>query len=141
MEQLENNFEFNGKIDDISYKTINFSLTEGKFERSSIFRNSFNKFNIRTFKFSGNRNPSLLAGGIPLGRANSMQTLIDISDAHTLVIGATGSKKSRLVIMPSVYIMGSAGESMIVSDPKAEIYGRTSSYLKRMGYNLVVVNL
>ncbi len=141
MEQLENNFEFNGKIDDISYKTINFSLKEGKFERSSIFRNSFNKFNIRTFKFSGNRNPSLLAGGIPLGRANSMQTLIDNSDAHTLVIGATGSKKSRLVIMPSVYIMGSAGESMIVSDPKAEIYGRTSSYLKRMGYNLVVVNL
>lgn len=141
MGKLENDFMFNNDIGNTSYQTANTSLKDGKFEKDSAFRNSFNKFNIRTFKFSGKKNSNLLAGGIPLGRINSMQTLVDNSDAHTLVMGATGSKKSRLVIMPSVYVMGSAGESMIISDPKAEIYGRTSAYLKKNGYNLLVVNL
>ncbi len=141
MEKFENDSIFNSDIGNTSYETNNASLKEGKFERNSVFRNSFNKFNIKTFKFSGKKNSDLLAGGIPLGRINSIQTLVDNSDAHTLVMGATGSKKSRLVIMPSVYVMGSAGESMIISDPKAEIYGRTSAYLKKNGYNLVVVNL
>lgn len=141
MGKFENDFMFNNDIGNTSYETTNASLKDGKFERNSVFRNSFNKFNIKTFKFSGKKNSDLLAGGIPLGRINSIQTLVDNSDAHTLVMGATGSKKSRLVIMPSVYVMGSAGESMIISDPKAEIYGRTSAYLKKKGYNLVVVNL
>ena len=65
----------------------------------------------------------------------------DGSDAHTLLIGATGSKKSRLVVMPTVRILGAAGESMVICDPKAEIYQRTSGYLKQLGYDLHVVNL
>lgn len=141
MERLENDITSNNNIGNMSYQSANYSLKEGRFERDSVFRNNFNQFNVRTFKFSGKKNPYLLAGGVPLGRTNSIQTLVDNSDSHTLVMGATGSKKSRLVIMPSVYIMGSAGESMIISDPKAEIYGRTSAYLKEKGYNLVVVNL
>ena len=64
-----------------------------------------------------------------------------ISVDHTLVIGPTGSKKSRLVVMPLVRILGSAGESMIISDPKAEIYNRTAGYLKEQGYNIFVLNL
>ena len=141
MKKIENDFMFNSDTGNTLYETTNTSLKDGKFERNSVFRNSFNKFNIKTFKFSGKKNSDLLSGGIPLGRTSSIQTLVDNSDAHTLVMGATGSKKSRLVIMPSVYVMGSAGESMIISDPKAEIYGRTSNYLKKKGYNLVVVNL
>lgn len=66
---------------------------------------------------------------------------IDHSDSHTLVVGPTGSKKSRLVVMPLVRILGSAGESMIISDPKAEIYNRTVSYLEEKGYNISVLNL
>lgn len=66
---------------------------------------------------------------------------VDQTDKHTAVIGPTASKKSRLVAMPTVRLLGAAGESMIISDPKAEIYNRTSAYLKKMGYEIKVLNL
>lgn len=81
-------------------------------------------------------------GGVPLswnGDKNCMA--IDQTDAHTLVIGPTGSKKSRLVAMPLVKILGQAGESMIICDPKAEIYDRLGGELADEGYHIDVLNL
>jgi len=85
-------------------------------------------------------------GGVPLsynggGSPNSNYITIDDSDVHTLVMGATASKKSRLVAMPMVKILGSAGESMIIVDPKAEIYDRTAENLRESGYNILSVDL
>ena len=81
-------------------------------------------------------------GGIPISWDTNNQTVsVDHTDSHTLVVGPTGSKKSRLVVMPTVRILGSMGESMIISDPKAEIYNRTAAYLKNKGYNIYVLNL
>ena len=57
----------------------------------------------------------------------------DASDSHTLIIGASGSKKSRLVIMPTILNLMKAGESMIVTDPKAELYERTSGIRRVSG--------
>ena len=80
--------------------------------------------------------------GVPLAWDERTRTVtIDHTDSHTLVIGPTGSKKSRLVVMPLVRILGSAGESMIISDPKAEIYNRTASYLEKQNYSIFVLNL
>lgn len=81
-------------------------------------------------------------GGVPLAwdPRNKMVT-VDHTDTHTLVVGPTGSKKSRLIMMPLVRILGSSGESMIISDPKAEIYNRTASYLQQNGYEIFVLNL
>lgn len=64
----------------------------------------------------------------------------DISDNHTLIFGNTGSKKTRNFCIPSVFALGAAGESMILSDPKGEIYKNTSGYLNREGYHLIVIN-
>lgn len=69
------------------------------------------------------------------------EIFVDGSDAHTLLIGATGSKKSRLVVMPTVRILAAANENMIICDPKGEIYFRTSGFLKQKGYQVHVVNL
>ena len=85
-------------------------------------------------------------GGVPLsyGKCNTLSTAyvaVDDSDVHTLVIGATASKKSRLVAMPMVNILGSAGESMIIVDPKAEIHDRTAESLQKNGYNVLSVDL
>lgn len=83
-------------------------------------------------------------GGVPLSfNATQKQVLFDQTDSHTLVIGPTGSKKTRLFAMPMVRIIGNpmAKESMIVSDPKAEIYNRTSEYLKKNGYTVYTLNL
>lgn len=81
-------------------------------------------------------------GGVPLSwNDDSECVVIDQTDAHTLVIGPTGSKKSRLVAMPLVKILGRAGESMIICDPKAEIYSRLGKELADEDYHIDVFNL
>lgn len=81
-------------------------------------------------------------GGIPLlWNEEEERVAVDHTDAHSLVIGPTGSKKSRLVAMPLVKILGKAGESMIICDPKAEIYGRLADELEKQGYKINVLNL
>lgn len=80
--------------------------------------------------------------GVPLyWNSSTRMVTIDHTDSHTLIIGPTGSKKSRLVVMPMVRLLGSTGESMIISDPKAEIYNRTASFLKKHDYHIIVINL
>ena len=82
------------------------------------------------------------SGGIPISYdGNKGKVYVDHTDRHSVIIGQTGAKKSRLVAMPLVYILGAAKESMIISDPKAEIYHRTSGYLKNEGYEIRVINL
>lgn len=80
-------------------------------------------------------------GGIPLLYDKDEQTVyVDASDSHSLIIGATGSKKTRLVALPMIYMLKYAGESMIISDPKAEIYNRTAAMLEKNGYKITVLN-
>lgn len=118
------------------------AIKSSKFENFSTFSGYFTKYNIqsRTFIASKKIKFNSQDGGVPVG-INDDLVLVDSSDSHTMVLGATGSKKSRLIIMPTVRILADAGESMIVSDPKAEIYERTSGYLKQKGYNISVINL
>ena len=81
-------------------------------------------------------------GGVPLAYDSERQRLaIDASDTHTLIWGSTGSLKTRCVIEPTVKILGKAGESMIINDPKAEIYNRCAAELKEEGYRVIVVNI
>lgn len=80
--------------------------------------------------------------GVPIYyNTEEKRVYVDHTDKHTAVIGPTASKKSRLVAMPTVRLLGAAGESMIISDPKAEIYNRTAAYLKEIGYEIRVLNL
>ena len=82
------------------------------------------------------------SGGVPIHYDRQRGCVYaDSSDKHAIIIGSTASKKSRLVAMPTTMILGAAGESMIISDPKAEIYLRTASYLKSKGYLVEVLNL
>lgn len=81
-------------------------------------------------------------GGVPISFDKEKKSVyVDQTDKHSITIGQTGSKKSRLVAMPLVYILGAAQESMIISDPKAEIYNRTYEYLKDREYEIKVINL
>lgn len=79
------------------------------------------------------------AAGVPLFCSES-NAYVDTSDSHSLIIGSSGSKKTRLLIMPSILLLGKAGESMVVTDPKAELYERTSGYLKDKGYKVYCVS-
>ena len=83
--------------------------------------------------------PKADAGGIPL--INDGKTLwVDDGQYHNLIIGSTGSGKTQCIIFPMVQSLAKHNESMVITDPKGEIYEKTSEMLKRRGYNIVLLN-
>ena len=79
-------------------------------------------------------------GGIPLYAENG-SVYVEKNDSHTLILGSTGSKKTRLLCMPSLMLCAMAGETVVVTDPKAELYEKTYPVFKKEGYNIFVLNL
>ncbi len=77
--------------------------------------------------------------GIPIIN-NGTDLWVDNGEYHTLIIGTTGSGKSECVVKPQVNVLAKKGESMIVTDPKGELYKYCGSYLKEQGYNIIILN-
>jgi len=77
--------------------------------------------------------------GVPL-LCHKGTAYVDDGDSHTLIFGATGSKKTRLMIMPAIRLLAKAGESFITTDPKSELFDRTSGDLKLLDYEVHVIN-
>ena len=65
---------------------------------------------------------------------------VDDGEAHNLVIGSTGSGKTQCCVFPMIRILAKAGESMVLTDPKGELYEKTAELLRESGYNIVVLN-
>ncbi len=63
--------------------------------------------------------------------------------AHSLVIGATGSGKTTTFINPMIQLLAStsAGSSMIMTDPKGELFDLHSAYLESRGYKVLLLDL
>lgn len=83
--------------------------------------------------------PHYPGAGLPL-LSDGKEAYVDNQDTHTLIFGATGSKKTRLFCMPMLNIFARAGESFVATDPKGELYAKTSGIMKENGYNIVVLN-
>ena len=79
------------------------------------------------------------AAGIPLIN-DGKNIWVDNGAYHNLVIGSTGSGKTQTIVKPMVNLLAKKGESMIITDPKGEIYKYSASYLKEKGYKIVVLN-
>lgn len=79
------------------------------------------------------------AAGIPLIN-DGKNIWVDNGEYHNLVIGSTGSGKTQTIVKPMVNLLAKKGESMIITDPKGEIYKYSASYLKEKGYKIVVLN-
>ena len=79
------------------------------------------------------------AAGIPL-MMNKQKVWVDNGGYHNLVIGSTGAGKTQTTVLPMVNLLAKHDESMIITDPKGEIYEETSEYLKSLGYNIVLLN-
>lgn len=77
--------------------------------------------------------------GIPL-IIKKDEVWVDNGEYHSLVIGATGSGKTQTVIFPTVEVLAKKKESMIITDPKGEIYEKTSNMLREKGYNVLILN-
>lgn len=81
-------------------------------------------------------------GGIPLGYdKDNRRLVVDTSDTHTLVYGSTGSLKTRAIVMPTIKLLGAAGESMVINDTKGELYDKTAGWLREKGYRIIDINL
>ena len=65
---------------------------------------------------------------------------VDDGEMHNLIVGATGSGKTQIVVFPLVQSLAKHEESMIITDPKGEIYENTAEMLRERGYNIVVLN-
>ena len=65
------------------------------------------------------------------------------SGVHALVIGATGSGKTTTFINPMIQLIAATncGSSMIMTDPKGELFDLHSGFLKDRGYNVMVLDL
>ena len=83
--------------------------------------------------------PKSSVAGVPL-ILKDQEVWIDDSEYHTLVIGATGSGKTQTIIKPTVKILAKKGESMIITDPKGEIYENTAEMLRAKGYQILLLN-
>lgn len=75
-----------------------------------------------------------------LKKANK-ETLYYIGeDTHSLIIGSTRCGKSRCVVLESIGLQALAGENMILSDPKGELYHYTNKYLENLGYEVIALD-
>ena len=83
---------------------------------------------------------TLNAAGVPLCTGKNNEMWVDNGEYHTLVIGSSGSGKSRCVVKPMVNLLAKKGESMIITDPKGELYVAAANKLKELGYKVIVLN-
>ena len=78
-------------------------------------------------------------GGIPLIN-NGKEIWVDDGEYHNLIIGSTGSGKTEMLVQPMVKLLAKSHQSMIITDPKGEIYERNANELREKGYNIVLLN-
>lgn len=83
--------------------------------------------------------PTSTAGGIVMIN-DGKNMWVDDGEYHSLIIGQSGSGKTTALVDPQVYSLCKNGESMVITDPKGEIYKRHANRLKDKGYKLVVIN-
>lgn len=79
-------------------------------------------------------------GGIPLFKTGD-KIFVDADDSHSIIFGASGSMKTRRLIMPLINYLISSGESLFVADPKGELFNRTSGFAESLGYKIFSLNL
>lgn len=60
---------------------------------------------------------------------------------HIAIFGASGTMKSRAVIRNALFQALKRGESVVITDPKAELYNDTSEMYRNAGYEVKVFNL
>ena len=83
--------------------------------------------------------PNSEFAGVPIIN-NGRELWVDDGEYHTLVIGATGSGKTQATVFPQAKTLMKHEESMIITDPKGEIYEEIGEELKSRGYNIILLN-
>ena len=74
---------------------------------------------------------------------NDISVNMYAKDVHALIVGASGSGKTQNFVNPTIQIWTSCASkpSIVISDPKGELYGFNSQKCKKSGYNVVTLDL
>ena len=113
---------------------------------SSRFLNK-NEFDIMYPKMRLNKKTNEVEnalGGVVVGyKSNKEYEEISViaDNKHTLCLGNTGAGKTRRILIESLCALGYAGESIIISDPKGELFELTSPFFRRLGYEVNTIDL
>ena len=101
---------------------------------------------IKNYKtISYNDLPNVEVEGIPV-KAEETKKDFNITlakPAHTLIIGTTGSGKTTTFISPTIQILANTKSkpSMLISDPKGELYALHAKSLLKRGYDVKILDL
>jgi type IV secretion system protein VirD4 len=89
----------------------------------------------KTHEFEG-------GGGVPISRHKD-KLFIDDSPVNNLWIGTTRSGKGEIGMfsMIDIYSRAKAKASMVINDPKGELYSASKETLEKRGYHVEVLNL
>ncbi len=83
-------------------------------------------------------------GGTILGKMDGKAVCVPREtrlNSNIAVYGASGSMKTRAFCINRIMQSAARGESLVITDPKSELYERTSEYLRAQGYEVKVFNL
>lgn len=105
-------------------------MTYAYWEKESDIKKSLTKINLKG---------EILKSGIPVVYDGN-ECYITKNDAHTLVVGSTGSGKTQTIILPLIKLSMLANESLIINDVKGELYVKTANEFKKRGYNVLVLD-
>lgn len=110
------------------------------------------RFTMRRVRIGGRVEAAGLLAGVDRQREPRTAWLVPGPDSpapvnpHVLVIGASGAGKTRRLVLPGLWLLGQAKaagkpNSLVVTDPKGELYAHTADYFRRLGYQVRTLNL
>lgn len=79
-------------------------------------------------------------GGIPFINDGVNAWVDNGGEPHALIMGASGSGKTQCLMFPLLKILARHGESVIVTDPKGELYEECGKLLQEKGYKVILLN-
>lgn len=101
----------------------------------------------KCFRLVSSSSTPITTGGVVFGQkagsGSVEQIYIEPSEEclHSMIVGITGSGKSRRSFFPTIWALGQARESMVLNDIKGELYLGSTEYLKNLGYEVYRLNL
>lgn len=81
-------------------------------------------------------------GGIPISHYKDSY-FIDTDTVHNIIVGTSRSGKGQTEVLPMIDILSRAEQksSMVINDPKGELYNASYNTLKKRGYDVYLLNL
>ena len=99
------------------------------------------EFSVMDWEGVAKKNDGIVIGAEKKGK-NDVE-IITTSQLHALIVGTTGSGKTTGFVDQNISVLAkSVGEpSLVISDPKKELYEKHAKHLEKEGYKISVLDL